>query len=210
MSIVCPTLTATNVAEFNSQVQELSPTVERVHLDIADGLFAPKLLNIGKVRLPSVVTDIHVMYENPGRVIKKIISLKPHLVIIHYESDANFNEIANSLKSNNIRFGIALLQQTDTSVLTRYKDILDHVLIFSGNLGFFGGHVDMGLVHKVDRIRNLNSNIEIGWDGGINLSNAEILADHHVDVLNVGGYIHKSKDPKQAYAQLVKSLEVLR
>jgi pentose-5-phosphate-3-epimerase len=132
------------------------------------------------------------------------------MIILHYESDANFHEIADILKSNHIKFGIALLQQTETAVLAQFKDIVDHVLIFSGNLGYFGGNVDMGLIEKVKEVKALNSKIEIGWDGGVNLSNAKYLVKNSVDVLNVGGYIHKSADPKEAYILLVESLEASR
>jgi ribulose-phosphate 3-epimerase len=207
MSIICPTITATYANQFKEQIELVSQFAQRVHLDLADNIFAPKLLDVSKIWLPDILTDIHVMYEYPGKVIERLINLRPNLVIIHYESDANFNEIAHMLKSNGIKFGIALLQQTDVSVLKQYSNLIDHVLIFSGNLGFFGGQVDMNLFHKTDSIKDINPDIEIGWDGGINPSNAKILADHHVDVLNVGGYIHKSNNPKLAYTSLVRSLE---
>ena len=66
----------------------------------------------------------------------------------------------------------------------------------------------MSLIHKAEAIKQLNPNIEVGWDGGINLSNAKILTDNHVDVLNVGGYIHKAKNPEHAFRTLVESIEV--
>jgi ribulose-phosphate 3-epimerase len=210
MSIICPTLTATDIDQFSNQIKTVSQFAKRVHLDIADGLFAPKLLDVNKIWLPDILTDIHVMYENPEPVIDKLINLKPHLIIVHYESEADFNKIAQALKSNNIKFGIALLQQTDVSVLRQLRDILDHVLIFSGNLGFFGGNADISLMTKASSVKELNPDIEVGWDGGINLSNTKILDDHQVDVLNVGGYIHKSKDPKQAFLSLVESIEAVR
>jgi pentose-5-phosphate-3-epimerase len=206
MSIICPTITAKTKADFKRQLQLVSGFAERVHLDIADNIFAPRLLDIKKIKLPEIATDVHVMYEFPGQVIEKLIRLKPNLVIIHFESDANFREISYMLRANDIKFGVALLQQTDVSVLDQFKDIIDHVLIFSGNLGFFGGNLDINLIHKAAAIKKLNSNIEIGWDGGINLTNAKILADNNIDVLNVGGYIHNSKNPKKSYDTLVDSL----
>ncbi|HUY53053.1 MAG TPA: hypothetical protein VMV24_00560 [Candidatus Dormibacteraeota bacterium] len=208
MSIICPTITAVNINQFTDQVAVVSQFAKRVHIDIADDIFAPKLLDVKKIWLPNVLTDIHVMYDNPMSIIKRLIDLKPNLVIVHYESEIDINEIANIIKSNGIKFGVAILQQTDVDVLRQFRDVLDHVLIFSGNLGFFGGNADMSIMPKASDIKNLNPNIEVGWDGGINLSNAKILSDNHVDVLNVGGYIHKSADPSQAYASLIRSLEV--
>ena len=208
MPIICPTITANKMTDFRKQVDLVSHFAQRVHLDIADDEFAPKLVDANKIWLPKPVTDIHVMYEFPGQIIERLVRLKPSLVIIHYEADADFEEISSILRANGIKFGIALLQQSDVRLLHQYKDIIDHVLIFSGNLGFFGGNLDMSLIHKAEAIKQLNPNIEVGWDGGINLSNAKILTDNHVDVLNVGGYIHKAKNPEHAFRTLVESIEV--
>lgn len=207
MSVVCPTITATTTEEFKRQINLVTKFAPRIHLDLADGFFAPKLIDVKKIWLPEVLVDIHLMYEYPSLIIEQLIGLKPHMIIIQYESDANFNEIAEILKFNDIKFGVAILQQTDIEVLTQFKNIIDHVLIFSGNLGYFGGSADLGLLEKAKEIRQLNSNIEIGWDGGINLSNAKKLSDHHVEVLNVGGYIQKAANPEHAYEKIVSSLK---
>lgn len=206
MTVVCPTITAKTKVDFKAQVDLISDFANRVHLDIADGFFAPKLFAADKIWLPKCTVDIHVMYECPGQIIETLINLKPHLIIIHYESDIDFNYVSEALRANNIKFGVAILQQTDTDVLEQFKNIIDHVLIFSGNLGYFGGNADLGLAQKAIDIKKLNPKIEIGWDGGINLSNAKILSDHHVDVLNVGGYIHRAKDPMKAYDEMVESI----
>lgn len=207
MSVVCPTITANTVDEFKRQMAKVTEFAPRVHLDLADGFFAPKLIDVKKIRLPEVTVDIHLMYEYPGLIIEQLIDLKPHMIIIHYESAANFDEIAQILKFNHIKFGVAILQHTDVEVLDQFKNIIDHVLIFSGNLGYFGGSADLGLLKKAKEIKSLNSRIEIGWDGGINLSNAKLLSDHHVEVLNVGGYINKAENPEHAYEKMVKALK---
>jgi len=209
MTVVCPTITAKSLNDFNTQANLVNSFANRVHIDLADGIFAPNLVSINKISMPEVLVDIHVMYENPFQIIQKLMNLKPNLVIVHYESEVDFNSVSEILRSNNIKFGVALLQQTDTDVLEQYKNIIDHVLIFSGNLGYFGGNADLGLIQKVVDIKKMNPNIEIGWDGGINLSNARILSDGKVDVLNVGGYIHNSVDPSVAYHTMVNSIEGL-
>ena len=78
----------------------------------------------------------------------------------------------------------------------------DHVLIFSGDLGKHGGVADLSLLEKVNKIKALHPGAEIGWDGGINDTNAAKLIDGGVSVLNVGGFIQKSQKPDEAYAKL--------
>ena len=70
------------------------------------------------------------------------------------------------------------------------------------HLGFHGGEADLSLLDKVREVRQLYPEVEIGWDGGINDSNAAQLIVAGVDVLNVGGYVHKAPSPNDAYATL--------
>jgi ribulose-phosphate 3-epimerase len=58
------------------------------------------------------------------------------------------------------------------------------------------------LLNKVTELRKLKPELEIGWDGGINVDNAKQLSEGGVDVLNVGGAIQKAEDPKAAYDKL--------
>jgi ribulose-phosphate 3-epimerase len=57
-------------------------------------------------------------------------------------------------------------------------------------------------LEKVRLIRMIHPEVEVGWDGGVNVENAFSLAQGTVDVLNVGGAINKASDPAAVYAQL--------
>ena len=77
------------------------------------------------------------------------------------------------------------------------------MLIFSGNLGEMGGKASTMQLEKIRLIKAINSNVEIGWDGGANLSNIFNLAQS-VNVINVGSAIAKSPEPEQIYKQMVE------
>jgi pentose-5-phosphate-3-epimerase len=82
-------------------------------------------------------------------------------------------------------------------------DAVDHVLIFAGDLGHFGGNPDIDrFVEKIDELQYKYTNVEIGWDGGVNAANVVRLAGLGIDVLNVGGFIQYAKKPAEAYATL--------
>jgi ribulose-phosphate 3-epimerase len=124
------------------------------------------------------------------------------MIIVHAEAEGNFITIAERLRSENIRVGIALLPKTTVSKIKPVADLIDHVLIFAGKLGSQGGRANMELTSKVRRINNLSHLIEVGWDGGIDDSNASLLVKAGVDVLNTGSYIQKAANPINAYAKL--------
>lgn len=60
---------------------------------------------------------------------------------------------------------------------------------------------------KVPLIRAINPTVEIGWDGGANLSNVRALAHDEVNVINVGSAISSAADPAAMYQSLVAESE---
>lgn len=205
MAVICPTVTAFNPHEYRSQMELLETFAKRIHIDLMDGVFAPtKSPDLDTVWWPKRLTaDIHLMYKNPAPYMDKLIELKPSLVTIHAEAEVDHKAFAAALHENGIKAGLCLLQDTLVGDVEQLLPDFDHVMIFSGNLGYHGGSaVDLRLLDKVRAIRAVSTEIEIGWDGGIGDQNARALVDGGVQVLNVGGYIHRAPDPKAAYAKL--------
>lgn len=204
MAVICPTVTAYDQHQYRQQLEQAMEFATRIHLDFMDGVLAPtKSPPVEYAWLPSDrTTDIHLMYQAPDEYLDQIIILKPNLLVVHAEADGNFVEMARRLHENGIQAGIALLPDTKPEVIRPALEHIDHVLIFSGNLGKYGGHADLTLLAKVQAVRGMKHNVEIGWDGGINDQNAGSLIDSGVDVLNVGGYVQKAQYPASAYATL--------
>jgi ribulose-phosphate 3-epimerase len=204
MAIICPTVLAGNSHSFRTQMERVAHFAHRIQIDLMDGEFAPqKSIALENVWWPiGVMADLHIMYQHPDQHLETIINLKPNLVIIHAEAQADFFTFQDSLKAADIKVGLAILADTPIAKIEPVLDRLDHVLIFSGELGKFGGRANLELLKKVSEIESKTSFVEIGWDGGVNQHNAKQLADNGVDVLNVGGFIQRSEHPADAYATL--------
>ncbi len=205
---IVPTIDATSSDDFRTQIEKVAGFAVRLHIDVADGEMTPAaLVPINDIWWPGGVrTDIHVMYRRPMEHLPALIALGPQLVIMHAESEGDFNQVAATLHRHGIEAGVALLPETPVSLIEGGLSDIDHVLIFSGSLGTFGGKADLKLLDKVKRLKELKPQLEIGWDGGINKQNARILAEAGVEVLNSGGFIHKAKDPHAAYATLLAAV----
>lgn len=205
---ICPTVTARSSDEYREQMERLAPFAERVHIDVADGIFTPvKLSSLQHVWWPhGIHADLHVMFQRPFEHVKEYIKLGPKLVIVHAEAEGQFFPFAQELAKHNIKVGIALKPHTEVEKIKSVLEWLDHVLVFSGNLGHFGGTANTHLLTKVLLLRQLKPSIEIGWDGGINATNANLLAAGGVNLLNVGGFIHHAANPKEAYEQLKRAV----
>lgn len=205
MAIVCPTVTAFDTHTYREQIERIAKFAKRIHVDLMDGVFAPtKSPDLSRIWLPDHVrSDIHLMYQKPMESLGEIIRLKPHLVVIPAEADVHHMHFAAELHKHDIEAGIAILQDTSIERLHGVLNSFDHVLVFSGSLGRHGGVADLGLLHKVEKIKDHHPDAEISWDGGISDKNAKQLVDGGIDVLNAGGFIQKAEDPEAAYDKLV-------
>ena len=66
---------------------------------------------------------------------------------------------------------------------------------------------DLMQMEKIALIRNMKPEVEIGWDGGANMSNVRALAHADLDVINVGAAISQAENPAAAYAELVDEID---
>lgn len=206
MSLICPTVTpkTTDPHEYREQLEKVIALSPRIQFDFMDGEFAsPRCLSLAQAWWDKeTVADVHLMYQRPLEYIETLVSLQPSLVIIHAEADGDLAGMLEHLQGLGIKAGVALLQDTSVNSAKNLVSIADHVLIFSGNLGSFGGHADLKLLEKVTEVRNIKPEIEIGWDGGANETNVARLSAGGIDVINAGGAIQRAPDPIAAYQYL--------
>ncbi len=204
MVVIAPTITASDAHEYRAQMERIKPFATRVHIDLMDGDFAPTHSpSLEHVWWPhELEADIHLMYRRPMDYLHQLIKLKPRMVIIHNEVEVHHMHFCAELHQHGIETGLAILQETPVKYAEQIMHSFDHVLVFSGHLGYHGGHADLAMLHKVKQIREHHPDVEIGWDGGITAENAELLIGAGVDVLNVGAFIQKSADPRAAYDTL--------
>lgn len=208
MSIICPTVTAFDLHEYRAQLDVAASLAERIHIDLMDGIFAPSVSpQLSRIWLPEDrIVDIHLMYQKPMEQLEWLVKLKPTMVIIQAEADVHHMHFVAELHKADIKAGLAILQDTPVQNIEQIMHSFDHILVFSGKLGYHGGQADLSLLEKVSQILDEYPDVEIGWDGGINEENVQKLVHGGVDVLNVGGFIQKNEDPRAAYDEISNSL----
>lgn len=209
MPDIAPTVTAFDTHQYRLQIQNIESFAKRIHIDLMDGEFAPtKSPDLERSWWPrTAMADIHLMYQRPADYLDKILALKPHMVIIHNEADVHHMDFAARLHNAGIKAGLAVLRETPIDYAYQIMHSFDHVLIFSGDLGKHGGEADLELLKKVAAVRIHHPDAEIGWDGGINDQNVKKLADNGVDVLNIGGFIQDSPNPKASFEAILSALK---
>lgn len=208
MSQIVPTILCETVDDYKATVERLHPFAKRVHIDLTDGEFAPTFtVGVNQIWWPQEwEVDIHAMVAHPSQYVDALIQMKPKTVIFHAETSDDLLPIIQKLKAAGIHAGVALLKPTVPSTIHDYIENADHVLVFSGDLGHYGGTASLMQLEKVRLIRNIHPEVEVGWDGGANAENAFSLAQGGVDVINCGGAINKALDPAASYKQLVDEI----
>lgn len=211
MPDICPTITVETREDYERQLNVACSVANRVHIDLADGTITPRqLLSLLEMHWPQELkVDLHIMSNTPAKVMASInLKCKPQLVIIHAEAEGNFYSLASRLKRHDILVGVALLQATDPEIIKPALELIDHVLIFSGNFGYQGGsNANLELLTKAETLKAWKPELEIGWDGGVSDENIQLISNGGVDVINVGGYIQLADNPKEAYAKLTSALD---
>ncbi|OYX38283.1 hypothetical protein B7Z00_02260 [Candidatus Saccharibacteria bacterium 32-50-10] len=208
MAVIAPCITVETVEAFQESIDRIKPFATRVHVDLSDGEFAPTfLVTPDEVTWPPQwQVDIHAMVMRPSEHLPKLIAMKPQLIVIHAESAENTVVHLQNIKQAGIKAGVALLRTTVPSTVSDAIKEADHVMIFSGDLGYYGGKASLMQVEKIRLVKAINPKVEIGWDGGVNIDNAFMLSQSGVDVLNTGGAIAKSNDPAATFAQLTREI----
>jgi ribulose-phosphate 3-epimerase len=204
MPVICPAILAHDEQQYRQQMEKVVHIAHRIQIDLTDGVFASsKTIMPDQVWWPAgFKADIHLMYKQPLAALKTVIQHQPHLVIIHAEADGDFNQFVELCHKHKVKLGLALLPETLPQSIASVLNSIAHVLIFSGNLGEYGGQANLSLLSKVEYLNKIKPDLEIGWDGGVRDQNVAQLINGGVEVLNVGGFIQNSPDPARAFNSL--------
>ena len=208
MSEIVPTILAETPDDYKATVEQYHAFAKRVHIDLTDGEFAPTFtVGVNQLWWPQEwQVDIHAMVAHPSQYVDALIQMKPSSIIFHAETSEDLLPIIQKIKAAGIKAGVALLKPTVPETVHNYVENADHVLVFSGNLGHYGGTASLMQLEKVRLIRNIHPTVEVGWDGGANVENAFSLSQGGVDIVNCGNVIRSATDPAAAYKQLVDEI----
>lgn len=208
MSVIAPAILVETADAYKESVEHYQPFAQRIHIDITDGAFAPSFtVTPDELWWPeNWAVDIHAMVEHPSQYAAALIAKKPQTIIFHAEVAGDLLPTLAAVKQAGIKAGVALQRTTVPSTVESYIQAADHVMVFTGKLGHYGGSASLMQLEKVRLIKAINPAAEIGWDGGVNVDNAYTLTQGAVDVLNVGKALSSADDPAQVYSRLVSEI----
>ncbi len=192
---IIPSILSNNPNEVKETLYQCQDAeVERVHIDIIDGVFANNK-TIDPSALEEIETtlryDIHLMVKEPANWIEKCIRAGADRVIGQIEMMTNQEEFVRKAQGFGIDAGLAIDLKTPVSQLSDYllADV-DLILVMSVAAGFGGQDFDDSVLDKfkeLNKIRLTDSTpFKICDDGGVTIQTLPDMAELEVDEVVVG------------------------
>ncbi len=204
MASVAPTILATSPEDYAERINKVKPFAKRLHIDVCDGVFIDaKTVGLSQVYdIDGVPFDLHLMMTHPESQVENICALRPSLVIVHYEAEADREALFRELQAAEIRVGLAINPETMIDQVRELLPQLDHLLVFTGTLGHNRGEFRADCLEKIGQARAINPNLEIAVDGGVDQETGRQAIAAGADLLDCGSFIHDAPDPEIAYVAL--------
>ena len=163
-----------------------------VHIDVMDGHFVPNL-TMGPfiveacrrgTRLP---LDVHLMIDNPDRLIPAFIDAGADYLTVHVETCPHLHRTLQSIRDRKVLAGVSLNPATPAASLGEALPLVDLVLVMSVNPGYSGQSFIPTAVPKIAQIRQAldaaGSTARLQVDGGITPKTAPAVVQAGADVL---------------------------
>ncbi|MGK5595527.1 MAG: ribulose-phosphate 3-epimerase [Parachlamydiaceae bacterium] len=186
-----------------------------LHIDIMDGHFVPNLTMGPQVvaainRSTSLFLDVHLMVYNPFDYIERFVEAGADNITIHFEATEEVEETLKYIRKCNVKAGLAFSPETSESMIPKYLDKCDMILLMTVNPGFGGQTFMHEVLEKVKFTRDLCNQLnvcaggvtpkgnqdlppfDIEVDGGINPETAQLAKDAGANVIVAGTYLFKT------------------
>ena len=199
MNILSPSILSADFKNLEKDIREaVDAGAEYVHIDVMDGVFVPTI-TFGMPVVSSIrsvtdkVFDVHLMVQNPEKVVDKFVECGADIITIHAEACTHLDSTLAHIRSKGVKAGLALCPSTPLCVLDYLWDKLDMVLLMTVNPGFGGQKYIPAITEKIAALRKMINenglNIDIEVDGGVNDSTIRTVLEAGANVLVAGSAV---------------------
>jgi ribulose-phosphate 3-epimerase len=178
-----------------------------LHVDVMDGHFVPNLTMGPQAvaainRATDMFLDVHLMVYNPFDYIERFVEAGADMLTFHFEATEEVEETLKYIRRCNIKAGLAFCPETSLSMIPKYLDQCDLMLLMTVPPGFGGQKFHREVLEKIQFTRELvtkfNYPLDIEVDGGINQETAKLCIDAGANVIVAGTFVFADEDMKRA------------
>ncbi len=214
MAMVSPSILSADFANLESEMKRLEELgADWAHVDVMDGHFVPNM-SIGAVvvkaisKVSKLPLDVHLMISDPDFYLDDFIKAGSHIITIHEECDSDVEKVLKRIRAAGVKAALSIKPKTPVSVLEKYIDLLDMVLIMTVEPGFGGQKFIDDCLPKIAEARKLidekNPSCLLEIDGGVTCENVEAAKAAGANVIVAGSSVFGAPDMKKAIELLGK------
>jgi len=191
--LIAPSILSADFLHLQDAISQAEAAgADWVHIDVMDGHFVPNL-SMGPFiveacrRATRLPLDVHLMIENPDRLIPAFIEAGADYLTVHIETCPHLHRTLQSIQDRKVRAGISLNPATPAAAISEVLPMLDLILVMSVNPGYSGQSFIGSVVPKIEQIRKsldgIGSGARLQVDGGISARTAPAVVQAGADVL---------------------------
>ncbi|MDP3881230.1 MAG: hypothetical protein Q8Q32_03580 [bacterium] len=180
-----------------------------VHIDIADGSFTngyQTWTDLGDLHgiERKFKIEVHIMASDPMDLAGLALAQGVERIIVHVESDADFNELSRMCKKAGVELMVAINYNTELNKIYPYlnKKITASALILSVPPGFSGQSFQRRAFEKIKKLRSKYPKMIIEVDGGVHPGISGECMRAGASQAVVGSFLFNEPDPVKAYTAL--------
>lgn len=198
MSIIVPTILTNDPIDFETKINKISGLVERVQIDVLDGIFLPEktvdLEMLGQIE-SRLRFDIHLMVNKPEEWVNRCKNVLADTVIGQVEMMEDQENFIIKVTEAGMEVGLGVDTKTPIEAISEESlQNLDLVLVLTRKAGFNGGDFQPSMLDKVKKLKDKTPFLKICVDGGLNESNIKKCIDAGADYLAIGKEIWSTQD----------------
>lgn len=202
---------------------------DAIHIDIMDGHFVPNLTLGPRAieainRATNLFLDVHAMIYNPYDYVEAFVQAGADRVTFHFEATEDVDDTIDFIRRCGVQAGLAFRPETSFSMIPKYLEKCDLILIMTVSPGFGGQKFMPEMLEKIQMTRDYCNRygirqgglaaksgipteslapFDIQVDGGINLETGTKCVKAGANVLVSGDYLFRqSSDLAKGIASL--------
>jgi ribulose-phosphate 3-epimerase len=168
---IAPSIFAGDFGRLADEAKRIEDAgADSIHIDIMDGHFVPNLSLSPKAlaainRATPLFLDVHIMVYNPFDYIEQLVEYGADSITFHFEATEEVEETIEYIRKCSVKAGLAFCPETSFSMVPKYLNLIDMLLIMTVNPGFGGQKFIPEMLEKVKLARDICNRFNIRQGG---------------------------------------------